>query len=308
MDPSLTPALAKQLLLSGAALRKGRNASGNVINAAHISGGSVYPVDAYGTLMLVSERAAGLPLCGAQVGWDKLGTSMVFKYNATGTERNGPTKPADAWFDIDGVSVAPGGRRISMNGSDEITWDYANWTAALSSRTWSTTRTETGKYKIYLYEDTATVTMVYLAGPRVSLMQDSASRRVSNLDLTGKGSDSTKVGFLQISPIGDWAIFEERIWDLECSSWNNLRRVRWFSLRGGNTTVTIDSIRTCTSGDDRPYHNLSPDGVAFSDNGDTAVVVGRHKGTGNGNVYKKWSLGTAPTAVGPLIFGDTSIM
>lgn len=120
MDPSLTPSQLKSLLLSGASARKGRNSSGTVINASTISGGSVYPVDAYAFLSLVSERSATLPLCGATVGFDWVGSNFVFRYNLTGAERLGPSMPT-GFLNLDGFSVAPGGRRIAANGWDDPT-------------------------------------------------------------------------------------------------------------------------------------------------------------------------------------------
>jgi hypothetical protein len=251
MDPSLSPAQAKLALTKGAATRKGRDANGNVIASSIISGGSVRLLDAYSTLSLVSSRKVGLPVCGAQVGWDYGGTSVLFKYNADSVQRAGPAIPTASELSATGLSVAPGGRKIALSGWENVNWQHAHWTAELINGAWSVSSASLGTWKHYLYEDTAVVAMSNYFSPRVSIQNDSVNRRVSNLDLTGKGADTSIVLDYGVSPTGDWILAEEAIWDPNCYAPENTRRLRFYALRTGITSKTVDSIRTCTGSDVR---------------------------------------------------------
>lgn len=303
MDPSLTATQAKALLLDGAALRKGRDASGNIITAATLSGTGVFPIDVYGTLMLTSARKAGLPVCGA-VAHEANG--VYFMHFSTGSEHLGPAMPGIR-LTATTLSIAPGGRKLSLNAVDSITLNApVNYTATLASGAWTVTLTSTVSHKVYLAEDTAFVSYaggVVYGMPSVSLMQDSVSRRVSNVDATGfystTGANLVGVLDFSISPTGDWAISDVFVpipgaTGCITYTWHQ----RWVSLRGGHAPVQIgsDPVQACAAVTDSLSTPNWIGGVAWSDNGDSAIVASQSNRPLL--AMQKWALGTSPTAVG----------
>lgn len=135
-------------------------------------------------------------------------------------------------------------------------------------------------------------------------MQADVARRVSNVDLTGKGSDSSYVEYMSIAPTGDWIFGEEEIWVNGCYP-SNHRRTRWYSIRGTHTPVTIDSTNTCSS---MPTDMSNLRTATFSDNGDTLIAGASTDNTGGSGIqFAKYALGATVTEVGSRVFVDSLV-
>lgn len=295
MDSSLTPAQAKQQLLAGAAFRKGRDGSGNVINASTISGTSIYPLDAYGTLMHTSARTGGLPLCGVTAAFGE--GSIRFSYHVDGTERGGPSA---AFSGSHGpLAIAPGGRKLAIN----ISGVHQTWTASLSAGSWSVSGPVDSTWKLYTPEDTVTITFLNDT-LTVGVMHDSTALRVSSLVIPNALTEPT------VPATGDWLFLVTRTisgTDPECSNGVNgvitADSLLWYPLRGSRQRAAIetDITNTCIWGGSSYPHFRYGFATSASEHADTALVLLGYQlsDTTSGEFFQRWDIGsTTPLKVG----------
>jgi Subtilase family len=129
MDPSLSPADVKQLILDGAR-DSVENPSGVNALPAKVGGiqDTVYEADYYGSLRLLSARA-GTPLCGAQLRpWSNEPDNLSVIFNSTravryqsGIQENLPD------FSLSQQSLAPGGRLFAGMSSHLMSFANGFW-------------------------------------------------------------------------------------------------------------------------------------------------------------------------------------
>lgn len=111
MDPDLTPEQVKSYILRGARQKRLSSTTGDSVAVSPVIGApeTIYQLDAYGALSLLSAEQPGTPICGFPVGIPSDGRSVVL-------ERPAGPEPLNVGSDTVGVmsvSVAQGGRLVS---------------------------------------------------------------------------------------------------------------------------------------------------------------------------------------------------
>ncbi len=119
MDPTLTPAQVKDYILRGAQEPLLDSITGLPVPRPPLTGapGTVYQLDAYGSLSLLSRERPGTPICGSDVtirGPAWVAPWMVFSRNGTNPDSFQLARPNHdrEW------SLAPGGRRLAATSLD----------------------------------------------------------------------------------------------------------------------------------------------------------------------------------------------
>jgi hypothetical protein len=116
MDSTLTPAQVKDYLIRGARVARDDSSSGNTIAASPVQGvpnASVYQLDLYGSLTLLSKERAGTPICGYALGTWYTKTLYFYKNGVLSSPTDTLTFP-EASDRIANPSVAPGGRKFAL--------------------------------------------------------------------------------------------------------------------------------------------------------------------------------------------------
>jgi hypothetical protein len=114
MDPSLPADSVKDYILRGAQASRLNSTTGQMVDPQPVQGapGTVYQLDAYGALTLLSSERAGTPICGFPV-------SVSADQSAVVLERpGGPVTLTVPGQWIGAFSVAQGGRLISVFNAD----------------------------------------------------------------------------------------------------------------------------------------------------------------------------------------------
>jgi len=114
MDSTLTPAEVKSYILRGAREPRLSATTGQMVTPPAVQGApeTVYQLDAYGALALLSSERAGTPICGFPV-------SVTPDYSSVVLERpGGPVTLTVPGQWIGAVSVAQGGRLLSVFNAD----------------------------------------------------------------------------------------------------------------------------------------------------------------------------------------------
>ena len=112
MDPDLTPEQVKAYIVQGAEHKRLSPTTGDSVSVKPISGTTetIYQLDAYGALTLLSAERPGTPACGFPVSISVDGRSVVLERPAAAAE---PLIVASDTEYIVSISVAQGGRLIS---------------------------------------------------------------------------------------------------------------------------------------------------------------------------------------------------
>ncbi len=114
MDPTLTPAQVKDYILRGAQVRRVNAVTGDSIPATPISGApeTIYQLDAYGALTLLSRERQGAPVCGFPV--SVRGSHLVLERPVQAESLSLSGNPQ-----LYSPSMAQGGRRFAVtNGAN----------------------------------------------------------------------------------------------------------------------------------------------------------------------------------------------
>jgi Subtilase family len=224
MDPTLTAAEVKQLLLAGARDSVENAVGDNVLpNKVGNTYDDVYEADSYGSLRLLSSRA-GRPLCGAEVTSRRQYTGTVFinspsfsvlvrRYGASAPEvistdfSNAPLIWQRSYLSHDALSLAPGGRAISVSSGkrfqnyDAIPQSYRTNTVELRAGQWQATRTDSSAVGMYFGErDTL------LVGVTGATFASTSGRTVVPFD---QGAFSVPGGNVSFAPDGSRFAYTE---------------------------------------------------------------------------------------------------
>ena len=162
MDPTLTAAQVKDYILRGAQEPKFDPFTGQFIADSlqlRVHGASVYQLDAYGSLTLLSRERTGAPICGYEVAVGSLPTWEVKLARKEADTLRIPVPGGEA----QGVSVAQGGRRLAVRVFNLAT----GISTAVYSHTGALLHTVPGVERQYLERDTADITggQVTISGP-----------------------------------------------------------------------------------------------------------------------------------------------
>jgi subtilisin family serine protease len=111
MDSTLTPAQVKDYILRGAQQKRVSSLTGDSVAPQPVSGApeTIYQLDAYGALTLLSRERPGMPICGFPVSVSLDSRSVVLERPRHPETLTLPTDTSS----ITSISVAQGGRLIS---------------------------------------------------------------------------------------------------------------------------------------------------------------------------------------------------
>lgn len=129
MDPSLNAAQVTDYILRGAAGNRLDPMTGDSVSPQTIGVPSVYQLDAYGSLSLLSRERAGTPLCGIEV---SRRTPLIDRHVVV-AKRNWSDTLIVFSFLPSGISVAQGGRRFAVGGSSFRLNGVGSWVSAGSA-------------------------------------------------------------------------------------------------------------------------------------------------------------------------------
>ncbi|MBK7923319.1 MAG: S8 family serine peptidase [Gemmatimonadetes bacterium] len=212
MDPTLTGAMAKDYLLRGAQDSLLDSLTGQRLprQPLQVAGapGTIYQLDAYGSLSLLSKERMGTPVCGIPVSVTQQNPSYIrLERTPTAIE----SFPVAALSGAQNPSVAQGGRVISVTDGDKYgTTGVDRITATLQNGAWgerARTPWDGATFeRWYLEEDTALVQLV--PGPPNTFFTDRFVLRLKHPD----GSTTGPINMCEADPPSTWQYLVECSW------------------------------------------------------------------------------------------------
>jgi hypothetical protein len=261
MDPSLPSTKVKDYLLRGAELPKIDPVNGDSLPANPVSQapGTLYQLDAYGSLHLLSRERQGTPICGLET-WafstfDPSTSSNTWSVFIGRNSLESITLPQPGL----GVSVAQGGRQLAAQGG------FSAQLYQLVDGIWQPRPSDPAYQEIhYLERDTAYIRFTGSTEEsrfndifvRIGSHYPGRSRGEQHVTAAGASGAFSRLNLHSIAPTGDWVLFNwELIQGEDCTTeaitqTNTLYAV---PLRGGGAQTVLNS----TSDDICPGTGLS---------------------------------------------------
>jgi hypothetical protein len=250
MDSTLTAAEVKDYILRGAQEPLLDSLTGLPVQRQPVSGapGTVYQLDAYGSLSLLSRERQHLPACGFPVALHGTLTSQPWVVFT----RNGAN--ADS-FQLTGFnpdlkfSIAQGGRRLAAPSMDSA-GQFVTHEFVRSGPSWTQVNSVPGvRSRTYLEEDTVDA----LQDERTWVLRGSrwggSGTTINFPALVNPSDPNTGVGFVRFSPEGSFAVV--RASGAPCS--NQFARDEAFLVAIPSGTVTPLLNLQCSAGDNERY-------------------------------------------------------
>jgi hypothetical protein len=208
MDPTLTATQVSDYILAGAQEPRRNPLIGTMVPARAVQGapGTIYQIDAYGSLTRLSRERDGTPICGFPVRFVSYQNTLQL------VRRQGDTTTiavANALF-MANISVAQGGRLLSVFGKDLATNQSGVF---LMNQRGDRLGMLTGiQERRYLERDTADIGGYNIIGPRLYQVtlrpgDGSAPRIIVPLQVAVPGAADVIQNYMDVSPAGDWAGF-----------------------------------------------------------------------------------------------------
>ncbi|MBK9066776.1 MAG: S8 family serine peptidase [Gemmatimonadetes bacterium] len=225
MDSTLTAAQVKDYILRGAQEPLLDSVTGQPVPRLPVPGapGTIYQLDAYGSLSLLSKERMGTPVCGIPVSVTQQNPSYIrLERTPTAIE----SFPVAALSGAQNPSVAQGGRVISVTDGDKYgTTGVDRITATLQNGAWgerARTPWDGATFeRWYLEEDTALVQLV--PGPPNTFFTDRFVLRLRHPD----GSTTGPINMCEADPPGAWQYLVECAWSISPSSADYATDVLW---------------------------------------------------------------------------------
>ncbi|MBK7716557.1 MAG: S8 family serine peptidase [Gemmatimonadetes bacterium] len=225
MDSTLTAAQVKDYILRGAQEPLLDSVTGQPVPRLPVPGapGTIYQLDAYGSLSLLSKERMGTPVCGIPVSVTQQNPSYIrLERTPTAIE----SFPVAALSGAQNPSVAQGGRVISVTDGDKYgTTGVDRITATLQNGAWgerARTPWDGATFeRWYLEEDTALVQLV--PGPPNTFFTDRFVLRLKHPD----GSTTGPINMCEADPPGAWQYLVECAWSISPSSADYATDVLW---------------------------------------------------------------------------------
>jgi hypothetical protein len=256
MAPNLTADSVIHYLLAGASTPRYDPWVDSTITPSPLAGTSLYQLHSFATLQLYSRTHASAPICGLEVNIVP-GTGT----NKVQIQRPSPTEIAPSGFGgwISHVSVAQGGRVMSVGGWDAITEEPMVKEYRLQSGTWTNVAAIAGiDERHYLEKDTLDVTLVCPnigCGPSVTRRRSTGAITRVLPEMVGVNESAEWVnldGKVAADPTGEWITFgvyggtadtsfrKQVFLNLTTASTTTVRRWEWiFAFDPWNQGVSV---------------------------------------------------------------------
>jgi hypothetical protein len=282
MDSTLTPAEVKDYILRGAREPRLSSTTGQLVPAVAVQGApeTIYQLDAYGALTLLSGERPGTPICGYPV-------SLALDANGvpTGTEiaigRPGPDSivTVPGAHSISGLSIAQGGRLLSVYDGDE----NGVTQSILFDQRGRPVGTVPDVQRTFLENGTVDVLLPWVGGrtlPWPAYIRRGATD--DTLDLVRTVVPPGDLPYVMdggawIAPSGDAAV----VWyaagvNDQCIYYGNPSIVRWMLVPlAGGTPTPISEIRYCGIWDGT-WWGTGPYGTTWSHDSRRAAILSWH--------------------------------
>ncbi len=277
MDPDLSPQDVKRYIVRGAQVPRLNPTTGQIVPVASVSGApeTIYQLDAYGALTLLSKEHPEVPLCGVSADLAPAPDSQTFdgillrRLPALGDT----VRLSLASFGIqpDGASLAQGGRLIAVSGGNE---QQPYRTVFLDQQGRQARAPLEGIERRFLERDSVDLDWtVHASYPLVTLRRGDTLHTISHLDPVSAVVPDTENVYdarVVMSPSGEYAaVYAGANLTAQCGVHSIWAVVR---LSDGAVTPILDQTDLCGG----VANSHWPGGMAWTPDSRRVTVLTRH--------------------------------